>query len=106
MTKKSISIVQQILNGDFFTQGWVKKQYKIILLIVGLIFVYIYAGFKTERQHAQMARLRKELQDARFEELTISSHLTEFTRQSAITSQLQERGSQLHESKTPAIVIR
>ena len=39
MSKLSL---KDILSGDILAKQWFKQQYKLILLIGGLIFIYIY----------------------------------------------------------------
>ncbi len=94
---------QEILNGEFLTREWFKKQYKLMLLISGLVFVYIFLGFQAQRQHHRLTHLQKELQDKRFEQLTIETELTEKTKQSAITRELNRNGSMLKENQKPVI---
>lgn len=97
--------LQDVLNGEFLTREWFKKQYGLILLICGLIFLYIFLGFQAQRQHHRLTDLQKELQDKHFEQLTIEAQLTEQTRQSAVTRELNARGSQVKENKKPVIHI-
>ena len=91
--------IREILNGDVLNYSWFRRQLKLIILVSVLIFVYIYAGYRAECQQSELAGLRKELQDAQFEQLTISAQLVERTRQSAIVSELKKRGSDVRESK-------
>lgn len=94
---------QEILSGEFLIRDWFKKQYKLLLLISGLVFLYIFLGFQAQRQHHRLTELRHELQDKRFEQLSAESELTEYTRQSAVTRELKARGSQLKENQKPVI---
>ena len=55
--------IKEILSGDVLSQGWFKRQYKLILLISGLIFFYIYSGYQSQRQQRMLSELQKELQD-------------------------------------------
>lgn len=93
--------VKDILSGDVLKKGWFRRQYKLILLIFGLLFMYIYAGYQGQRQQKRLNDLQKELQDARFEQLTINAQLVEQTRQSTIAAQLKAMGSTIEENKQP-----
>ncbi len=97
--------LQEILNGDFLTRAWVKKQYRLILLICGLIFLYILSDFSAQRQHNRLTQTERELQDARFIYQTLHAELVEQTRQSSISATLQERGSSVKENTRPVIRI-
>lgn len=97
--------VQRWLSGDIFRNERLQKQYRLILLIVGLVFIYILAGYHGARQQRRMSDLKQEVKDKRFEYLTISAQLTETTKQSAIIEELQHRGSRLKENTSPVIQI-
>jgi len=95
--------LQEILNGDFLTREWFRNQYRLFILIGALVFLYIFFGFQAQRQQHRLTGLQKELQNKHFEQLTIEAELTERTRQSTMSRELQERGSELRENKKPVI---
>ena len=103
---KRLSLLQKILNGDIFRAEHISRHYKLLALIGVYIFISILMGFVSEWQYVRIGALKKELQDARNEELTISSELVNTTRQSAVARQLKEKGSKLREPNTPVIVIK
>jgi len=103
---KRLSLLQKILNGDIFRNEKLSRNYGLMALIGGFIFLSIFMGFISEWQYVRIGNLKKELQDARNEELTISSELVNITRQSAVSRQLKENGSTLREAATPVIVIK
>ena len=98
--------LKDILSGDVLSQDWFKSKYKLIVLISVLIFAYIYSGYQSQRQQRELINLQKELQDVQMTQLTVNSELMNKSRQSSISSLLQQKGSQLKESKTPVIRIR
>jgi len=98
--------IQGWLNGEKLRSSKVRKQYKLIGLILVLIFVYITAGYRAMEQQHRLSDLRKEVRDKKFEYLTISSQLVNETRQSRVAKQLEERGSRLKPNKEPAIRIQ
>ncbi|MBR5573352.1 MAG: hypothetical protein IKW35_02550 [Paludibacteraceae bacterium] len=97
--------IKDILSGDILAQQWVRRQYKLTLLICGLFFVYIYFGYQSERQQDRLNDLNKELQDAYFTQQTINAQVMTMTRQSSISKLLEEQGSNLKESHRSAIKI-
>ncbi|MBP5659117.1 MAG: hypothetical protein J6W89_03770 [Paludibacteraceae bacterium] len=103
---KRLSLLQKILNGDIFRSEKVAQQYPLLVLIGIFIFVSILMGFISEWQYVHIGALKKELHDARNEELTISSELVNSTRQSAVARTLKDNGSKLREANTPVIVIK
>ena len=103
---KRLSLLQKILNGDIFRNERILRHYKLMALIGVFIFVSILMGFVSEYQYVRIGALKKELQDARNEELTISSELVNSTRQSSVSRALKEHGSNLRDAGTPVIVIK
>ena len=97
--------IKDILSGDILAQQWVRRQYKLTLLICGLFFVYIYFGYQSERQQDRLNDLNKELQAAYFTQQTINAQVMTMTRQSSISKLLEEQGSNLKESHRSAIKI-
>jgi hypothetical protein len=97
--------LKDIFSGDILTQQWVQKQYRLIFLICGLLFAYIYFGYQSERQQNRLNQLNKELQDAYFTQQTINAQVMTMTRQSSISKLLEEQGSNLKESHRSAIKI-
>jgi hypothetical protein len=102
MAKQSL---KDILSGDFLSNGWLKRQYKLIILISILIFLHIYSDYQSQRQQKELSDLRKELMDAKMTHLTVSAELMEKTRQSSISRMLKEQGSKVKESNKPTIRI-
>ncbi|MBO4666174.1 MAG: hypothetical protein J5612_04805 [Paludibacteraceae bacterium] len=98
--------IQGVLNGELLRSEWVRKQYKLIGLIVLLVFIYILAGYHAMQQQHRLTDLRKEVRDKKFEYLTLSTELVTVTRQSQVIKELEKRGSKLKENKTPAIKVQ
>lgn len=98
--------VKDILSGNVLGQDWFRQQYRLILLISGLVFLYIYFGYQSQRQMRMLSDLQKELQDVQMTQLTVNAELMNKSRQSSIAKMLQEKGSKLKESNTPAIRVQ
>ena len=98
--------IQGFLNGELLRSQWVRKQYKLIALIVGLVFIYILAGYRSMQQQHRLTDLRKEVRDKKFEYLTLSTELATVTRQSRVVKELEQRGSNLKENKKPMVRIK
>lgn len=99
------SSVRDILNGNILTNRFIKKQYMLVLMLVVLSIFYIDNRYTSEKQLKQVAELKKQIQDAKYESLTISAELVEISRQSNVYKLLQERGIPVKPGNTPAIVI-
>ncbi|MBR1426733.1 MAG: hypothetical protein IJ609_01095 [Paludibacteraceae bacterium] len=103
---KKTSVIQSWLSGEVFRRDIVRKQYKLIGLIVVLVFIYIFAGYNSAKQQHRLSDARAELKDLRFRYLTLSTEQMRQTRQSQIAEQLREQGSRLRENTTPVTEIR
>lgn len=97
--------MRDVLNGDIFTKGWVRQQYKLLILIFGLLILYIYQGYQSQKQQARIVELNRQIQDAHYEYLTVNAELVEMSRQSVVSKRLKEAGSNVKESTTPAVRI-
>ena len=93
--------IQSWLNGDKLRSKKIREQYPLIGLIVGLIFLYILAGYQSARQQHRLTDTKKEMLDAKFRYMTISAQLTNATRQSQVIQVLRANGSSLQENNTP-----
>jgi predicted negative regulator of RcsB-dependent stress response len=98
--------LRDVISGAVLLQDWFRGQYKLIVMVSVLIFMYIYCGYQSQRQQKQLSDLQKELQDTQMVRLTVSSELVDKTRQSSISAMLQANGSKVKESRTPAIRIQ
>ena len=106
MDEKRHIRLQEVLNGDIFTKGWVRRQYRLFAMIFVLMSVYIFEGYQSQRQQARIVELNRALQDAHYEYLTVNAELTEMSRQSVISKRLRDAGSNVKESVTPAVSVR
>jgi len=99
------SSVRDILNGNILTKKFIRKQYLLIILLVALSIGYIDNRYASEKQIANMVMLKKNIQDAKYESLTISAELMEISRQSNLLLLMESKGMQLKPGSTPPIVI-
>ena len=106
MDEKRHIRLQDVLNGDIFTKGWVRRQYRLFAMIFVLMIVYIFEGYQSQRQQVRIVELNRALQDAHYEYLTVNAELTEMSRQSVISKRLRDAGSNVKESVTPAVSVR
>jgi hypothetical protein len=98
--------IKHIFSGDILTKEWLKRQYKVILLISMLIFIYIHSGFKSQQQMLQINDLQKELQESKLSLQSLNVELIDKTRQSSICTMLEEQGSNIKSIQTPVIRIQ
>lgn len=96
---------RDFLNGNILKKRFIQKQYGLFALSAVLIFIYIDNRYACEAQIAQEVKLKKELQDIKFESLTISAQLTTLGRRTYVLDYIAEKGMNLKESAVAPIVI-
>ncbi|HQB29082.1 MAG TPA: FtsL-like putative cell division protein [Paludibacter sp.] len=99
------SRIRDVLNGNIFTKKFIRKQYLLIILLVILSVFYIDNRYTSEKQIKRIAELKKEVQDVKYESLTISAELMGITRQSNILKLLESKNMKLRPGDTPPIII-
>ncbi|MCQ2342713.1 MAG: hypothetical protein MJZ75_04380 [Paludibacteraceae bacterium] len=105
MSEKKRITFKEVLSGDILLREWVRDQFPLLWLIVGLICIYILLGYQAQAQQKHLTDLQKELQDKHYKQLFIESEVTQRTRQSQIVQELEQRGSTIKENKKPVINI-
>jgi cell division protein FtsL len=99
------STARDIINGEILTKKFFQKQYGLIIMIAVLTFLYVDNRYYCETQLAKEIELKRKIQDAKYESLTISAELMEISRQSNVMKAVNANGLNLVENTTPPIVI-
>ncbi len=99
------SSFRDFLNGNILNKNFVRKQFKLMILIAVLTVFYIDNRYFCEKQIAEEVRLKKELQDIKFESLTISAQLTTLGRRTYVLDYINSKGLDLKESAIAPVVI-
>ncbi|MBM6864755.1 hypothetical protein H6A66_06180 [Bacteroides caecigallinarum] len=97
---------KSILGGDILAHDFFKRQVNLLCLIVVLTIVYIDNRYSSQREMIEIDKLKKELTDIKYDALTISSELTEKSRQSRIETYISEKGTPLATSAKPPYLIK
>lgn len=96
-----------IMGGDFLTSGFLRRQLLLIVIITFCMIGYIYNGYSSRKQQIQIARLKTELDDARYNAITRSSELLEKSRQSRVEQYIHEyEDSSIQMATTPPFLIK
>jgi hypothetical protein len=99
------STLRDILNGNVLTRRFIRRQYLLLGLLVVIAIFYNDNRYSSEKQISRISELKKQIQDAKYESLTISAELVETTRRSSIERLLKEKGVPLTTGTNPPIVI-
>lgn len=104
--KKSYkALANEIFDGSFMTKDALKRNFKLILLLVACIFIYISNHYAVIMNLSEIDSLQKELTDVKYETLIISSQLMRESRQSFVREMVTARGLDLEDSTIPPFTI-
>lgn len=93
--------LSDFIDGSFLNRSFFKRQYKLLLLLVLLAFVYISNHYAVIMKIAEIDRLKAQLTEIKYEALYFSSELMQESRQSHIKAMVEEKGLDLKESTMP-----
>ena len=82
--KRSKATFRSIIGGDFLAHDVLRRQANLLIMIVIMTIIYIDNRYTSQMEMIKIDRLKKELSEAKYFALTISSELTERSRQSKI----------------------
>ncbi len=99
------SSFRDVLNGEIFSKNFFKKQYRLIIMVSILAFMYVDNRYTCETQIAKQVEIKKKIQDLKYESMTISAELMTISRQSNVLNLVKANGLDLVEMTTPPIVI-
>ena len=99
--------IKAILGGDILGSKFFLKQILFVMFCVTLMILYTANRYSSQQDAILIDELRAELQDVKYNVMTQSSELMNFTRQSNIEKLLrQTNDSTLHNPVTPPYLIR
>ena len=98
--------LRTILGGDILTAKFLREQLGLILLIAAFVIVYVSFRYNSQKSMLEIDRLNKELVEARYRTLSLSSILTEQCRESRVQNLLKETSdSTLHAADQPPYIV-
>lgn len=97
---------KRFIGGDILATDFVRRQAKLLGLIMLLVLFYIHNRYKCQQQMILLEDLKEELTDIKYDALTRSSELMERSRQSRIEEYISTRESDLQTATTPPYLIR
>lgn len=102
----TIQIMRSVIGGDFLSGNFIRGQLGLIVLIAICCLSHIALRYICQKDLVEIDRLKKELDDAKFNQLTRFSELTAKTRQSYVEEILrQNHDSTLQTSTNPPYII-
>ena len=98
--------LRSILGGDILANDFLKRQAKLLILIMVLTVLYIDNRYSAQQDLIEIDRLKKELVDIKYDALTRSSELMEKSRQSRIEEYVSTEGSNLQTATNRPYMLR
>ena len=100
----SIDSIRQILDA---APRWFLSQWKMLLLCLAGIFLYITNGYQAQIEIMKETELEAELKDWRYRSITRIGELTQMCRQSQLEQKLRQQGdTTLVSSKVAPFIIK
>ena len=100
----TVDSIRQMLDA---APRWFLSQWKLLLLCLVGIFLYITNGYQAQVEMMKETELEAELKDWRYRSITRVSELTLLCRQSQLEQKLREQGdSTLTPSKVAPFIIK
>lgn len=102
---KKLSL-RSILGGDILANDFLRRQVKLIILIMILTVLYIDNRYSAQQDLIEIDKLKKELTDIKYDALTRSSELMEKSRQSKIEEYVASEGSELQTATSRPYLLK
>jgi cell division protein FtsL len=97
--------MMHIVGGGILTEDFFLKNAGFILLMFVLVALSISNRYNCLSKMDEIQQLQKELKDAKYESLVISTELTSVSRQTQIQAIIEKNGLNLDMPKQPAYEI-
>ena len=87
--------LKMILGGDILNAQFVRRQLWLIVIVVVFVIIYVASRYQCQQDMIKIANMELELKDAKYRALSISSKLTERSRESHVLKLLKENNDSL-----------
>jgi cell division protein FtsL len=95
-----------VFGGNILTEGFIVNNMRFFVVMLIIVFVFISHRYTYLNKMSEIERLQRELKDAKYESLTISSSLTEASRQTEIEKLIKQYGLEIEISNEPIYYIK
>lgn len=95
-----------VFGGNILTEKFIVNNMRFFVVLLIIIFVFISHRYTYLNKMSEIERLQRELKDAKYESLTISSSLTEASRQTEIEKLIERYGLEIKISNEPIYYIK
>lgn len=98
--------IRSILGGDILANDFLKRQTRLLVLIMVLTVWYIDNRYSSQQEMIEIDKLKKDLTDIKYDALTRSSELMEKSRQSRIEEYISAGESPLQTATNRPYLIK
>ena len=95
----------RIFGGNILTESFIINNMRFFVILLIIIFVFISHRYTYLHKMSEIEGLQHELKDAKYESLTISSNLTQASRQTEIEKLITIYGLEIKISNEPIYYI-
>ncbi len=95
-----------VFGGDILAESFIVNNMRFFVILLIIVFVFISHRYTYLHKMSEIERLQRELIDVKYESLTISSSLTEASRQTEIEKLIEGYGLQIKISNEPIYYIK
>ncbi len=96
----------RVFGGNILTESFIINNMRFFIVLLIVIFVFISHRYTYLQKMSEIEKLQRELKDAKYESLTISSNLTEASRQTEIEKLIFNYGLEIKISNEPIYYIK
>lgn len=84
--------VMHVLSGTILTENFFLKNTHFMFVVVVIVALYISNRYSCISKMAEIQKLERDLKDAKYESLTISTELIGISRESQVQSLIDQNG--------------
>lgn len=95
-----------VFGGDILAESFIVNNMRFFVVLLIIVFVFISHRYTYLHKMSEIERLQRELRDVKYESLTISSSLTEASRQTEIEKLIESYGLEIKISNKPIYYIK
>lgn len=94
------------LAGELLSEEFIAKQSRLFLLVIALIIFNISNRYSCLQKISEIESLKTQLQDLRYESLSVSSELTQHIKRSQVEELVLQNNLDIKTSNIPAVEIK
>lgn len=98
--------IMHVLGGTILTEDFFLKNTRFMLVVFIIMVLYISNRYSCISKMAEIESLKRELKDAKYESLTISSDLTGISRQTQVQTLIDQNDLKLMTPSEPAYKLK